>query len=74
MVAKGHDFPNVTLVGTLAADAMLFSEDYRSAERTFQLVTQASGACWKGEIRGARSFSGIQYRRLCPSGRNEAGF
>lgn len=48
MVAKGHDFPNVTLVGILAADAMLFSEDYRSAERTFQLVTQAAGRAGRG--------------------------
>lgn len=56
MVAKGHDFPNVTLVGILAADAMLFSEDYRSAERTFQLVTQASGRAGRGD-KGARSFS-----------------
>ncbi|NLI39075.1 MAG: primosomal protein N' [Clostridiaceae bacterium] len=52
MVAKGHDFPNVTLVGILAADAMLFSEDYRSAERTFQLVTQASGRAGRGDKGG----------------------
>ncbi|NLU31933.1 MAG: primosomal protein N' [Clostridiaceae bacterium] len=52
MVAKGHDFPNVTLVGILAADAMLFSEDYRSAERTFQLVTQASGRAGRGDKAG----------------------
>ena len=43
MVAKGHDFPDVTLVGILAADASLFSSDYRASERTFQLITQASG-------------------------------
>ena len=52
MVAKGHDFPNVTLVGILAADAMLFAEDYRSAERTFQLVTQASGRAGRGDKPG----------------------
>lgn len=52
MVAKGHDFPNVTLVGILAADAMLFSEDYRSAERTFQLITQASGRAGRGSKAG----------------------
>jgi primosomal protein N' (replication factor Y) len=52
MVAKGHDFPNVTLVGILAADAMLFSGDYRSAERTFQLVTQASGRAGRGDKEG----------------------
>lgn len=52
MVAKGHDFPNVTLVGILAADATLFSEDYRSAERTFQLVTQAAGRAGRGSRPG----------------------
>ena len=37
MIVKGHDFPNVTLVGVLAADMSLYSDDYRSGERTFQL-------------------------------------
>lgn len=52
MVAKGHDFPNVTLVGILAADAMLFSEDFRSTERTFQLITQAAGRAGRGDKPG----------------------
>ena len=43
MIVKGHDFENVTLVGVLAADMSLFSQDYRAGERTFQLLTQASG-------------------------------
>ena len=43
MIAKGLDFPNVTMVGILAADAMLKLPDYRSAERTFQLLTQVAG-------------------------------
>ena len=57
MVAKGHDFPNVTLVGILAADAMLFSEDYRSAERTFQLVTQASGRAGRDKSRSFQAYN-----------------
>ena len=43
MIVKGHDFPGVTLVGILAADLSLNTPDYRSAERTFQLLTQAAG-------------------------------
>ncbi|HHW22569.1 MAG TPA: primosomal protein N' [Clostridiaceae bacterium] len=52
MVAKGHDFPDVTLVGILAADAYLFSSDYRASERTFQLITQASGRAGRGSKPG----------------------
>ena len=48
MVAKGHDFPDVTLVGILSADASLFNNDYRASERTFQLITQASGRAGRG--------------------------
>ena len=43
MIVKGHDFPKVTLMGILAADMSLFSGDYRSAERTFELLCQAAG-------------------------------
>ena len=43
MIVKGHDFPNVTLVGILAADMSLHVNDYRAGERTFQLLTQAAG-------------------------------
>ena len=43
MIVKGHDFPKVTLMGILAADLSLYSDDFRSAERTFQLLTQAAG-------------------------------
>lgn len=43
MVAKGHDFPDVTLVGILSADSLLGSADFRAGERTFQLITQSAG-------------------------------
>lgn len=49
MIVKGHDFPNVTLVGILAADMSLFAGDYRSSERTFQLLTQAAGRAGRGQ-------------------------
>ena len=52
MVAKGHDFPSVTLVGILDADMSLHFSDYRSGERTFQLVTQVAGRCGRAEEKG----------------------
>ena len=52
MVAKGLDFPNVTLVGVLGADNAMFSEDFRSFERTFSLLTQAVGRAGRGETAG----------------------
>ncbi|MBQ4481951.1 MAG: primosomal protein N' [Lachnospiraceae bacterium] len=50
MIVKGHDFPNVTLMGILAADMSLYSGDYRAAERTFELLTQAAGRAGRGGI------------------------
>lgn len=52
MIVKGHDFLNVTLVGVLAADLSLNGSDYRSAERTFQLLTQAVGRAGRGARSG----------------------
>ena len=53
MIVKGHDMPNVTLVGVLAADLSLFAGDYQSSERTFQLLTQAVGRAGRGERAGS---------------------
>ena len=52
MVAKGLDFPNVTLVGVLAADQSLYGEDFRSFERTFSLITQVVGRCGRAQKPG----------------------
>lgn len=52
MIAKGHDFPNVTLVGILAADLSLNLGTYQAAENCFQLITQAAGRAGRGELPG----------------------
>lgn len=52
MIVKGHDFPHVTLVGVIAADLSLNAEDYRCAERTFQLLAQAVGRSGRGRTAG----------------------
>jgi primosomal protein N' (replication factor Y) len=52
MIAKGHDFPRVTLVGVISADIGLGLADFRAAERTFQLLTQVAGRSGRGETRG----------------------
>ncbi len=52
MIAKGMDFPRVSLVGVVAADTALHLPDYRSAERTFQLLVQAGGRSGRGEVPG----------------------
>lgn len=52
MIAKGLDFPNVTLVGVLNADTSLNLPDFRSSERTFQLLTQVAGRAGRAEKEG----------------------
>ncbi len=68
MIAKGHDFPNVTLVGVLAADSILHAGDFRATERTFQLITQVAGRAGRGKKSGrvvVQSYNIDHYSILC---------
>src|SRR5690606_32431698 len=52
MIAKGHDYPNIGVVGVISADTMLNIPDFRAAERTFQLLTQVAGRTGRGDKKG----------------------
>lgn len=77
MIVKGHDMPNVTLVGVLAADLSLFAGDYQSSERTFQLLTQAVGRAGRGERAGSaviQTYQPEHYSIICAARQDYDGF
>jgi primosomal protein N' (replication factor Y) len=77
MIAKGHDFPRVTLVGVIDADVGLGLPDFRSAERTFQLLTQVAGRAGRGDAPGQvilQSHQPQHYALRHACGQDYAGF
>lgn len=77
MIVKGHDFPNVTLMGILAADMSLHASNYLASERTFQLLTQAAGRAGRGEKPGdvvIQTYSPEHYSITCAAGQNYGAF
>ncbi len=77
MIAKGHDFKNVTLVGVINADLGLSMPSYRSSERTFQLLTQAIGRCGRGDKRGEaiiQTYNPSHYAITCAATQNYERF
>jgi primosomal protein N' (replication factor Y) (superfamily II helicase) len=77
MIAKGHDFPGVTLVGVVNGEASLNMPDFRSAERTFQLLSQVIGRAGRGELPGrviVQALNSSHYAIQCAIGHDGQGF
>lgn len=77
MIVKGHDFENVTLVGIIAADLSLHSSDFRASERTFNLLTQASGRAGRGNLPGEvviQTYDPSHYSIISASRQDYIGF
>lgn len=77
MITKGHDYPAITLVGAVSADDTLHLPDFRSSERTFQLITQAAGRAGRGDVPGlviVQAKSAASHSLVCAASHDFASF